>query len=180
MPIAKLASLSLDQFIWAMIIRLNVRHSLGGVSCGRSIQSTYLEIALAYNRHYQVLKELDTDPLLEIDLKVYVAASKERAVREEELTLFPHLTPEQATDRQLVELAMHEMGKWYDKDQEREDALPFTEYELAKAIARLLKPCFTPIYQLPENRIEELYWAWHERECQFRVHASFPAPYCII
>jgi hypothetical protein len=180
MEIAKLASLSLDQFIWAMIIRLNLRHSLGGVSSGRSIRSTYLEIALAYNRYYRVLEGLDTDPLLEIDSKIYIDASKERTAQEEELMLFPHLTPEQATDRQLVELAMHEMGKWYDKDQERRDALPFTEYELAKAISRLLRPCFMPIYRFPENRIEELYWAWHEREYQFRARTSFPAPYCII
>jgi len=158
-----LSFLSSDQLIWSMIMLLNRMHDVGGVSCGRAARSTCLEIALSYGRHYKILDGLEDSSAFTAEMWDFVEVAKKKPTPSQ-LPLFGELAPCYATDRQLVEMAIYEMGQWYDEDQKRIDAIASFEYELAKMIVRLLTPHFKPVYQFPEDKYRELHIAWSDRE----------------
>lgn len=146
-----------------MIWKLNRIQDAGGESVGRSIRSQYLQVALDYGHQYQVLRNVRVDPIASNDVWTLINEAQKR-FKPAQLVLFKELTLDQATDRQLVEIAICEMDKWYDRDRERIDCLSDTEYRLFKAIVSLFNLRFTPLYRFPERKAGELRIAWSDRE----------------
>lgn len=161
-----LSSLSLDQLIWSMMSVLNYMHDMGGVSCSRSARSMCLEVALSYGRHYRVLEDVEIGPVFRCETWTLVGEARKRSASSQ-LVLFEELALCHATDRQLAEIAMYEMGQWYENDHARHDAINFVEYELAMEIVRLMTPRFKPIYHDELTKFLELHLEWSDREYEW-------------
>lgn len=145
--------LSDDVLTWLMILELNCAHDRGGVSCGRGLASYFLQIPLGY---FHCICKGEPVEGLSICLK---QEAERRGKSPRQLVLFDNLTLEQMTDRQLVELAIDHMAKWYKADRLRYDCVNQDECKLAMAIVDRLPLSIIS----PEHSIRELRVTWDDR-----------------
>lgn len=171
-----LESLTLDQLIWSMVMKLNRIHDSGGVSLPmRSARSMLLQTALDYGRHHRMIEDVDID-CTSIDNAWKLTEEAQRRSPDRDQPVLPILlTPGQATDRQLVELAMGLMGQWYDKDQKSEEPVTCTEYNLAQEIVRLLSCSWSPVFRTDDwaDKVNEIRVAWQDREYELSESAEW-------